>query len=151
MAATGHGVSAAVRNHIAVWVSPAVSNAVGKPHSTLSKSSSWKRVARRNSPSGYGYEREFRCEGVPKVKLIVHSPESDYTADSYVFLVNDKPVAGGKTSLKSVHTTTAISIDKTKVTDKAEFTAMSAEELDKIQVNLSYGKGSYAFLELERG
>jgi hypothetical protein len=140
--ASGHGVSEAVRNHIKVWVTEDVVNAIKRPAYLLRDSKAWKRKARRNSPTGFGFEREYYCEGVSDaVKLIVHSPESDYSADRYVFMVGDKAVAGGKTKLQSVMHSSAVSSDKTKI-EKDSFTALSAAELEKISVNMTFGKAA---------
>ena len=167
MGASGHGVSASVRNHVSTWVSDETLSTKlydeycavqgNKPKDTkeafsrkLKSSAQWKRKSRSRSKSGW--ERTYVHDSIPEntVKLVVHSPESDFSADSYLFFVKNKPVAGGKTKLKSVFYSTAVK-DKVE-TDKVEtevYTKFTPKELEAIEGKLKYGDG-FASLFSER-
>lgn len=165
MASIGHGISDAVRNHIPVWVDDSLVEVLfteyKKAGGVLSKdgsqgfrsrirsSSDWVRKSRKTTPSGY--ERLYHCKTVQKASLIVHSPESDMSANGYVFCIDGKPVAGGKTKLKSVQVSTAISRgDKTSVRPQdVTFVKFSEEELQKMRVQAEYGDG-FDYFENER-
>lgn len=162
MASLGHGISDAVRNHIPVWIDDTLVdtlyNEYQKTLGILSKesfrvrirsSSDWVRKSRKNTPSGF--ERLYHCKTVQKATLIVHSPPTDRSADSYVFCMDAKPIAGGKTHLKSVQVTTAISAkDKTSVNQRdVIFIKISDEELRRMRIQMEYGDG-FDWLEVER-
>ncbi len=162
----GHGISDAVRNHIKVWVDDALVDVLydeyKKVGGTLSKdgikgfrykvqsSSDWIRKSRKTTSSGY--ERLYHCKTTGKATLTVHSPPGDMSADSYVFCVDGKPVAGGKTKLKSTHVSTSVSSkDKTSVRPSdVTFVKFSEEELRKMKTLMEFGDG-FEHLELERG
>lgn len=164
MASIGHGISDAVRNHIPVWVDEALVDVLfeefKKANGTLPKdgrsgfrsrireSSDWVRKSRKNTSTGF--ERLYHCKTVQKATLIVHSPPKDDCANGYVFLMDGKPIAGGKTKMKSTHITTALSKDKTslKPTD-VQFVKFSEEELRKMRTQMEFGDG-FESLEMER-
>lgn len=162
MASLGHGISDAVRNHIPIWVDDDLIEPLyeeyKKSGGVLSKSnfkarirssSDWVRKSRKNTSSGY--ERLYHCKTVQKATLIVHSPETDQSADSYLFCIDTKPIGGGKTKLKSIHITTNISKnDKTSVRPQdVIFVKFSAEELQRMKAQIEYGDG-FDYFEMER-
>lgn len=165
MASIGHGISDAVRNHIPVWVDNQLVDVLyseyQKSGGTLKKdgfngfsykvkqSSDWVRKSRKNTNSGF--ERLYHCKTVAKATLIVHSPESDQSANGYVFCIDNKPIAGGKTKLKSTHVTIALSKDKTSVkAHELQFVKFSEEDLRKMRTQMEFGDG-FSHLEMERG
>jgi len=154
MASLGHGISDAVRNHIPVWIDEVLidllyehykkaGGVLEKPafRSRIRQSEQWVRKSRRNTSSGY--ERLYHCKTVQKATLIVHSPPEDMSANGYVFQIDGKPVAGGKTKMKSVQVSTALSrTDKTSVRPQdVVFVKFSEEELQKMRVQAEYGDG----------
>ncbi len=162
MATLGHGISEAVRNHIPVWIDDPLidvlydhykqaGGVLDKAHfrSRIRVSAEWVRKSRRNTASGY--ERLYHCKTVNKATLIVHSPPSDMSANGYVFRIDGKPVAGGKTKLKSVQVSSSISReDKTSVRPQdVVFVTFSEEELLKMRVQAEYGDG-FDYFEHER-
>jgi hypothetical protein len=166
MASIGHGISDAVRKHIPVWIDDTLVDVLYEEYKKtggdlnkdgirgfrykVKESSDWVRQTRKTTVSGY--ERPYRCKTIQKVTLIVHSPKSDMSADSYVFCVDGRPVAGGKTKLKSTHVTAAISSkDKTSVRPSdVTFVRFSEAELRKMKTLMEFGDG-FEHLELERG
>lgn len=165
MASIGHGISDAVRNHIPTWIDDPTLNilyeAYHKAGGVLSRdgvsgfrhrvreSNNWKRKSRKTTASGY--ERLYQCKIASKATLIVHSPESDMSANSYVFCIDGVPVAGGKTKLKSVQVSTVISKDKTSARPHdVQFVKFTEDELTKMRTEMRFGDG-FAQLELERG
>jgi hypothetical protein len=164
MASIGKGISDAVRNHIPVWIDDAVVNVLyseyKKANGMLSKeglsgfksriksASSWVRKSRKSTNTGF--ERLYHCKTVQKATLIVHSPPKDDSANAYVFMMDGKPIAGGKTKLKSTHVTTALSKDKTslKAID-VQFVKFSEAELISMRTRMEFGDG-FEFLEMER-
>jgi hypothetical protein len=162
MASLGHGISDAVRNHIPIWIDndlidtlydqyKQAGGLLSKPAFAIRirKSSEWVRKSRKNTSSGY--ERLYRCKTVQKATLIVHSPESDLSANGYVFCIDDKPIAGGKTKLKSTHVTTSLSkSDKTTTRCKdVQYVRFSDEELQRVKTQMEFGDG-FEHLELVR-
>lgn len=166
MPSLGHGISDAVRNHIPIWVDETLVDILfteyQKGGGTLKKegyqgfrsrirgATDWVRKSRKTTSSGF--ERLYHCKTVPKATLIVHSPESDQSANGYVFCMDGKPVAGGKTKMKSTHITTALSKnDKTSIKPAdVTFVKFSEEELRKMRTQMEFGDG-FEHLELERG
>lgn len=166
MASIGHGISNAVRNHIPIWVDDTLIDTLyqeyNKSGGTIAKDgyggfrrrvkepSDWVRKSRKNTDSGY--ERLYHCKTVAKASLIVHSPPGDLSANGYVFCIDGKPIAGGKTKLKSTHVTTAISKnDKTSVkAEELAFVKFSEEELRKMHTQMMFSDG-FAYFEAERG
>lgn len=165
MTSLGHGISDAVRNHIPIWVDDTIVNVLyeaykgsggilskegtGGFRKRVKESKDWVRKSRRTTDTGF--ERMYRCKTVQKATLIVHSPPGDMSANAYVFCIDDKPIAGGKTKLKSTHVSTQISkTDKT--TSKSEdtvFVKFSEEELSAMRVRMEFGDG-FDRLELDR-
>jgi hypothetical protein len=165
MPSIGHGISDAVRNHISIWIDDnlvdVLYNEYTKSGGTLKKegvqgfrykvrnASEWVRKSRKTTSSGF--ERLYRCKTVQKATLIVHSPATDLSANGYVFCMDSKPVAGGKTKLQSTHTTTAVSKkDKTSVRlQDVIFVKFTEEDLRKMRTQMEFGDG-FDQLELER-
>lgn len=165
MSSLGHGISDAVRNHIPVWVDDSLVDVLydeyKKTGGTLKKegyhgfrycvkqSSDWVRKSRKTTPSGY--ERLYRCKTVPNATLVVHSPETDLSANAFAFCINGKAVTGGKTKLKSTHVTTALSKGDKATTRQEDvtFVRLSEEELRKMRIQMEYGDG-FEHFEFER-
>jgi len=163
MASIGHGISDAVRNHIPVWVDDSTIDILFEAYKTsggiltkeaftrrMRESSNWVRKSRKNTESGY--ERLYHCKTMQKATLIVHSPESDLSANSYVFRIDDQPIAGGKTKLKSTHVSKTVSnSDKTSTRPhEVQFVKFTEEELRKMATQMRFGDG-FAHLEFDRG
>jgi hypothetical protein len=163
MPSLGHGISDAVRNHIPVWVDDPLIEVLFAEYKKaggildrvgfrmrIRVASEWVRKRRHTTPSGW--EREYHCKTVQKATLIVHSPESDMSANGYVFYIDGKPVAGGKTKLKSTHVTQAVSrTDKTSVRPQdVVFVKFSEEELQKMRIQSEYGSDGFDYFESER-
>lgn len=170
MSSIGHGISDAVRNHIPLWVDNQLvdtlydtytnsneykkSNAIGKEgvngfRRRVSNAKEWKRVKRKSSNSGW--ERHYVCKSVKNATLIVHSPETDMSADSYLFLIDNQPIGGGKTKLKSTHTTSSISTkDKTSIRQQdVQFVRLTEDELLRMKIEHQFGDG-FGWLEHSR-
>jgi len=165
MPSLGHGISDAVRNHIPIWVDSQVIDLLyeeyKKSGGTLSKdgyggfgrrireATDWVRKSRRTTSSGF--ERKYHCKTCQKATLIVHSPPDDMSANSYVFCIDDKAVAGGKTKLKSTHISSAVSAkDKTTARPQdVQFVKFTEEELRKMRTRMEFGNG-FEHLEFER-
>lgn len=162
MPSLGNGISDAVRNHISIWVDDdlitiiykdyvASGGVLSQPAFTLRmrNSAEWVRKSRKNTSTGY--ERLYHCKSVKKATLIVHSPPADDKATSYIFYIENKPVAGGKTKLSSTHVTKTVSKkDKTTVVPhEVAFVKFSEEELRKMRTQAEYGDG-YDHFEFER-
>lgn len=164
MASLGHGISDAVRNHIPVWIDEPLIDTLYEGYkeaggvlekyyfrSRIRQSDQWVRKSRRNTSSGY--ERLYHCKTVQKATLIVHSPPEDMSANGYVFQIDGKPVAGGKTKLKSTHVSTSLSrTDKTSVRPAdIVFIRFTEDELQKMRIQSEYGGDGYDYFESERG
>lgn len=165
MGSLGHGISEAVRNHIPIWIddhlvdvlyeeykkSGGVLNKEGQSgfKRRVRESSSWVRKSRKTTTSGF--ERLYHCKTVQKASLIVHSPPGDLSANGYVFCVDSKPIAGGKTKLKSVQVSASLSKnDKTTMrAQDVQFVKFSEEELRKMRTEMEFGDG-FERLEFER-
>jgi hypothetical protein len=162
MASLGHGISDAVRNHIPVWVDDQVVNALYTEYKNsggvvslpvfrtrIRLASSWVRKSRKTTTTGF--ERLYHCKTVQKATLIVHSPPGDMSASGYVFHIDDKPIAGGKTKLQSVQVTSAVSKkDKSSVRPyDVQFVKFSEDELRRMRMGMEYGDGFDRF-EVER-
>jgi hypothetical protein len=165
MSSLGHGISDAVRNHIPLWIDDSLVDILfdvyAKSNGTLKKdgaygfrrnireAGNWVRKSRKTTSSGY--ERLYQCKPVKNATLTVHSPAGDMSANGYVFCIDGKPIAGGKTKLQSTHVTTALSKkDKTSMrpTD-VHFVKFSEEELRKMRTEMEFGDG-FGHLEMER-
>lgn len=161
MASLGHGISDAVRNHIPVWVDSQVVDLLYEGYkkangpypkptfaNNIKKPENWVRKKRVSTSSGW--ERQYHCKTVQSAQLIVHSPSTDMSANAYVFKVDGEPVAGGKTKLKSVQISTALSKDKTsgRLQD-IQFVKFSEEEIIKMRTQMEFGDG-FSHLEEER-
>ena len=99
MASMGHGISDAVRNHIPIWVDNQVVNqmydvykqtggtlnkeGINGFRSLVTRSDGWVRKGRSKTTSGW--ERKYHCKTVQTVTLVVHSPDTDMSANAYVF------------------------------------------------------------------
>lgn len=162
MSSIGHGISDAVRNHIPVWVDNDLIEVLYPQYvangGILSKdqfarrvrnASDWVRKSR--SKTGSGFERKYHCKTVQKATLIVHSPETDMSANGYAFCIDGKVVAGGRTKLQSTHVSTKVSrTDKTTSRPEAvTFVKFSEEELIKMRTEMEFGDG-FQQLEMER-
>lgn len=163
MPATGHGISEAVRNHIPIWVDEEIVEVLYSEYTKtggnlpkenfkrkVRSSDFWKRKSRKKS--GSGHERLYACDTVSKATLIVHSPATDMSANSYVFCIDSKPVAGGRTKLQSVHISQSLSKKDKTVTKPIDiqFVKLSESELRAMRTQMEFGDG-FAQLELERG
>lgn len=163
MISLGHGISDAVRNHIPIWVDDSLVDALFTEYkkaggvldrqgfrSRIRQSDQWVRKSRKNTSTGY--ERLYHCKTVQKATLIVHSPVTDMSANGYVFQIDGKAVAGGKTKMKSVQVSTQLSrTDKTSVnpTD-VTFVKFSEEELQRMRVQAEFGGDGFDYFENER-
>lgn len=165
MASLGHGISDAVRNHIPVWVDDQVVDLLYTEYKNtggvlqkdgfsgfrarIKDPKNWVRKSRRQTNSGY--ERLYACKPVQKATLVVHSPQTDMSANGYVFQVDGKVVAGGKTKLKSVQVDAKVSKnDKTssRLQDIA-FVKFSEEDVRRMRTQMEFGDG-YDYFEDER-
>lgn len=166
MASIGHGISDAVRNHIAVWVDDSIVDALYEEYNKaggilkkdgtsgfryrIRQAGSWVRKSRSNNyPTGF--ERLYHCKTVQKATLTVVSPASDDSATAYLFHIDGKPIAGGRTKLKSTHVSKVISAkDKTgtKASDTV-YVKFTEEELRKMSMQMKLG-GGLEYYELER-
>jgi|SRR5271166_4072748 len=164
MASLGHGISDAVRNHIPVWVDDPLVEALFTEYkkaggvldrtgfrTRIRQSDQWVRKSRKNTSTGF--ERLYHCKTVQKASLIVHSPATDMSANGYVFSIDGKPVAGGKTKMKSVQVTKQLSkTDKTSVNPSdVTFVKFSEDELQKMRIQAEYGGDGFDYFENERG
>ena len=164
--ASGKGVSEAVRNHVGTWLNDvnlldqlfiAYEKSGGKLKKEafiqrIRKSDDWKRQSRKTT--GSGFTREYYSDSLggksSKVRLLVHSPKSDYSADSYVFNVDGKAVAGGKTKLQSVFYSTKVKDEAANpVAQTATFTKFTKAELQAMETKMIYGD-CFDQLEFER-
>lgn len=112
-------------------------------------SKDWVRKSRRQTNTGY--ERLYRCKTVQKATLIVHSPDTDMSANAYVFCIDEKPIRGGKTKMKSAQVTKALSKqDKTTVEAyNMAYITLSEKEIESIKVKMDHGD-IFMGLEIER-
>lgn len=151
---SGKGISESVRNHVSTWVDDGLMDLIypeyqktggkvlkGDLKLRMKRSEDWKRDNRKKCANGYN--REYHSDSITggksgKIKLIVHSPTSDYSADSYVFMVDGKAVAGGKTKLKSVLYSKAVQDKKVETESFVKFTPA---ELQQIEAKMIYGDG----------
>lgn len=161
MPSIGRGISDAVRNHIPVWVDNQLVDVlhaeyekknfrIGKTvfRNQIRDPKNWARRSRMKTNSGY--ERSYTCKPLTNVTLTVHSPITDKSASGYVFELDNKPISGGKTQLKSTHITTALSKgDKTSTKHDPIFIKFTAEELESMRVRDKFGDG-FDHLEDER-
>lgn len=154
MPSLGKGISDAVRAHISIWVDTALTDALYQEYqksggntvkttfNTYVKTpETWVRKSRKNNTNGY--ERLYQCKQIPKATLIVYSPPTDDCANAYLFCVDNKPIAGGKTKLKSTHLTNAISTkDKTSLRPQdVVFVKLTEEEIRAFNTKLIFGDG----------
>jgi hypothetical protein len=165
MASIGHGISDAVRNHIPVWVDDALIDVLYAEYQKgggvlkrdgvsgfryrIRQSADWVRKSRKTTSTGF--ERLYHCKTVQKATLVVHSPANDESANAYVFYMDGKAVAGGRTKLKSTHITSAVSTkDKTTVKPtEVAYVKLSDVELRRMNTQLEHGSG-LEMLEFER-
>jgi hypothetical protein len=151
--ASGHGISAAVRESISEWITnelvAQLEDVSGHEFDVyaLQYEDSWVRY--RRARGGEGWERDYRCKTDERVGLRVHTNSDDTTIKFVTFKVGNRYVGGGKVHVPSVFESQAGRKAKIQNGKTPTFTPFSKAELDKLNTQQTFGESALLSLMME--